>query len=712
MDRQAFRTHSLDGALLFFQPSTGTNVRVATAATRDRRRRAPRVAMFGITNHCNLRCTFCSRDVSRTSEWTVDTAYAVLAGLADAGTLEVAFGGGEPFAFRGFTELLVRLRDTTTLASHVTTNGTLLHDLDWDALRGALGQVRLSIYDEVDWRAAGASLSEVGQRWGANVLVDAPELARLPQRLDELARLGASDVSLLSYVGPDRDLQLSAEGDARLAAIARSSPLALRVSVCFGARVDVPRLFRGADDSGDCGAGRDFVSITPDRRLQSCSFQDASFAIESAADVLRVWNEQQESLSRAAPRDGCARARGERSARHSSDPGGASLRVWQAFSGNNSGECIMVAHFVTAEDADKYLAELVPGFVPGEPYSAPWKQLFTSERVDTPALEHAQAPEQLVSAGRTVLARTRMAADDDFPELRALAWKRGGEVLAGGIHEHDTPTMLFAIRAPSGDAESLIARVEAVAPTAAAVRHGEVVLGAFPVSDELDASLAVVRELANGAPVAQELFFQPLDRATLTHETKRLGVAIAESSRMMLQFWAMTPEERCARAADFARSLTEAHAAVVGSAVLVDGIQRKKRLAVLGHRGGAFLSSLRATMVTVHVSLWRDAPPRTKGKKTPPPPVLEIEAVRSALEPRLRVLVGQRTCELTCTTGPTWRQGVTLRVETDAPLEVFEAVAAMAAEMPDVSISVGVTDTSQLAFALRRLVEEATSARG
>lgn len=699
--------------MLFFQPSTGTHVRVATEATRALRRHAPRVAMFGITNHCNLRCSFCSRDVTRASAWTVDSAHAVLAGLADAGTLEVAFGGGEPFAFRGFTELLVRLRETTALASHVTTNGTLLRDLDWDALRGALGQVRLSIYDEVDWRAAASKLTEVGQRWGANVLVDERELARLPQRLDELAQLGASDVSILSYVGPDRDLQLSAACDDRLAGIVRNSPLALRLSVCFGARVSAPRLFLGADDSGDCGAGRDFVSITPDRRLQSCSFQDASFAIESAADVLRVWSEQQESLSRAAPREGCARARTRTDGRPwsaappGSAAGGASLKVWQAFSGNNSGECIMVAQFVTAEDAEKYLAELVPGFVPGEPYSAPWKELFTTERVDTPALEHAQAPEQLVSAGRTVFARTRMAADDDFPELRALAWKRGGEVLAGGIHEHDKPTMLFAIRARSGEAEPLIARVEAVAPTAVAARHGDVVLGAFPVSDELEASLAMVRDLAHGAPVAQELFFEPLDRATLTHETKRLGATIPESSRMMLQFWAMTPEERSARAADFAKSVTEAEVAVVGSAVLVDGIQRKKRLAVLGHRGGAFLASLRATMVTVHVSLWRDSPPRTKGKKTPPPPVLEIETIRSALEPRLRASVGQRTCELTCTSGPTWRQGVTLRMETDAPREVFEAVAAMSAEMPDVSVSVGVTDTSQLAFALRRLIEEA-----
>jgi MoaA/NifB/PqqE/SkfB family radical SAM enzyme len=54
--------------------------------------------MFGITNACNLACAFCSRDTARPSAWTVETAAAALRGLHDAGTLEIAYGGGEPFA--------------------------------------------------------------------------------------------------------------------------------------------------------------------------------------------------------------------------------------------------------------------------------------------------------------------------------------------------------------------------------------------------------------------------------------------------------------------------------------------------------------------------------------------------------------------------------------------------------------------------------------
>ena len=123
--RDRFRAFPLDGALLFFQPSSGTSLRIENGRTHSFRRQAPRVLMFGITNHCNLRCSFCSRDTARASAWTVATAAELLRKLAAAGTLEVAFGGGEPFTFRGFNELLSELHTTTLLALHVTTNGTL-----------------------------------------------------------------------------------------------------------------------------------------------------------------------------------------------------------------------------------------------------------------------------------------------------------------------------------------------------------------------------------------------------------------------------------------------------------------------------------------------------------------------------------------------------------------------------------------------------------
>lgn len=114
------RAFPLDGALLWFQPASGRSVRVQNERTRSLARRAPRVVMFGITNRGNLACTFCSRDVMRPSQGKVETATRVLRDLERAGTLEVAFGGGEPFAFRGFSELATEPNSTPRLGSPLT----------------------------------------------------------------------------------------------------------------------------------------------------------------------------------------------------------------------------------------------------------------------------------------------------------------------------------------------------------------------------------------------------------------------------------------------------------------------------------------------------------------------------------------------------------------------------------------------------------------
>jgi hypothetical protein len=364
--------------------------------------------MFGITNRCNLHCGFCSRDTERASAWTVQSAAEALRGLAAAGTLEVAFGGGEPFAFRGFGELLSELQQTTELALHVTTNGTLLDARSFAPFRGLLGQVRVSIYDDARWLLGARTLIDAGQLWGANVLVDEARLPVLPALLAELAALGCHDVSILGYVGADPSLQLSAAGRARLAALIADAPLACRLSVCFGDGVPAPRLFAGMDDSGDCGAGYDFLSITPDQQVQSCSFQNTSLPARTAEEILAIWRGRRAHLEQASPRHGCARALPL--SRGRTERGDANtLTLWRAFSGNNSGECILVGKFESSADAERYLAELQPGWTPDDQYSAEWQALFEREAlVLTTEREsgevYGQSPSALVAIGKSVLA--------------------------------------------------------------------------------------------------------------------------------------------------------------------------------------------------------------------------------------------------------------------------------------------------------------------
>jgi MoaA/NifB/PqqE/SkfB family radical SAM enzyme len=307
------RSFPMDGALLLFDRASGTNVLCDGPETANLRQRAPRAIQFGITNACNLACTFCSRDTEAGSDWTADEAFRLLADLAEAGVLEVAFGGGEPWAFRGFADLVRRLHDETPLAVSFTTNGLALTPARLAAIRGRYGQLRLSLYDDNDWPRRVAVLADAGARFGINYLVTPQRLADLEAVVLRAVALGCRDVLLLSYNGSDAALHLDAAqsrelaGRTRRLARALAGGAELKLDTCWGERLaGVPRLF----ERSDCGAGRDFVVITSDRRVMPCSFHHLGIPVRSAADVMDVWRARRPELGSASLVPGCARTPG------------------------------------------------------------------------------------------------------------------------------------------------------------------------------------------------------------------------------------------------------------------------------------------------------------------------------------------------------------------------------------------------------------------
>ena len=222
------RRFALDGALLLFDRRTGLTAVCDGPETEHLRMRAPRVVQFGITNACNLACTFCSRDLEARSSWTVDSAFELLRDLDAAGTLEVAFGGGEPLLFKGIAELVHRLATETHLAVSLTTNGTRLSRSLATELAPNVGQIRLSLYDDVESEAALVALAESGVRFGINYLVTPERLPGLEARVFELAARGCTDLLLLSYNGRDRSLHLPLSQAREIAALVALLERALR----------------------------------------------------------------------------------------------------------------------------------------------------------------------------------------------------------------------------------------------------------------------------------------------------------------------------------------------------------------------------------------------------------------------------------------------------------------------------------------------------
>lgn len=307
-----FRPFPLDGALLLFDRDSGDNVLLDGPETASLRLVAPRVVQFGITNQCNLACAFCSRDVAATSAWTAESAFALLAELAAAGVLEVAFGGGEPWTFRGFASLVRRLHAETLLAVNVTTNGLALTRARLAEIAGCYGQIRVSLYDDNGWRERVALCADAGARFGVNYLVTPARLRELETTVLELVALGCRDVLLLAYNGHDAALHLSTAEAADLAARVRLlrgalAGVRLALDVCWGERLEsVPRLFAKAD----CGAGSELLVVTSDRRVMPCSFHHVSLPFATAGELLAIWRERRALLSAPSQLPGCARAPG------------------------------------------------------------------------------------------------------------------------------------------------------------------------------------------------------------------------------------------------------------------------------------------------------------------------------------------------------------------------------------------------------------------
>jgi hypothetical protein len=177
------------------------------------------------------------------------------------------------------------------------------------AIQGKYGQIRLSLYDDNDWRRTLALLVDAQARFGVNYLVTPARLDRLEDLVFELVSRGCADILLLSYNGRDARLHLAPADSRELArrvrplAAALHGRCAIKLDVCWGDRMQgVPRLF----DASDCGAGREFVVITSDRKLQPCSFHHLAYPIETAADVLRLWREAK-AMRGPVREPGCAR---------------------------------------------------------------------------------------------------------------------------------------------------------------------------------------------------------------------------------------------------------------------------------------------------------------------------------------------------------------------------------------------------------------------
>jgi hypothetical protein len=205
----------------------------------------------------------------------------------------------------------------------------------------------VSAYPDNHYRRTLRLLS--GQSFGVNWLVTPKNIGMVEPTVRDFFDLGARNVLLLGYKGSDSSLQLTDRDlEALREAVLRLQPLPLRLDICWYPKVqDLPHLF----SRPDCGAGDEFLVITPDRAVQPCSFHHERIPFETLDDLQRIYAELR-ARKPAAAIGGCTRSAFVPVEAAPRDPE-VDAYVWTAHSSNNSGDWTIVGEFKTAEEAKK-----------------------------------------------------------------------------------------------------------------------------------------------------------------------------------------------------------------------------------------------------------------------------------------------------------------------------------------------------------------------
>ena len=341
----------VDGGLLTFDRAAGRYLLVRGPSLADQRVQAPRSIQVGLLTPCNLRCAFCYRDTAAASRLSADFLVGLLQDAARWGVLEVSFGGGEPLLFPGLAAMLRELHRTTALGLNLTTNGVLLSDARLAELADVVGQIRVSAYADNHYRETLRRTRSL--RTGLNLLVTPANVDRVEALVVDALGCGADDVLLLGYKGSDPALLLGAAARERLReALQRLQGLPIGLDICLYPHFsELPHLFL----RHDCGAGDDFLVITPDRAVQACSFGAARIPF-STFDELQAIYARLRAARPAAEVGGCTRACF--SGQAPAPPVVDTMWQWSARAANNSGDFTLIGEFTDASTARAAAAEL------------------------------------------------------------------------------------------------------------------------------------------------------------------------------------------------------------------------------------------------------------------------------------------------------------------------------------------------------------------
>jgi MoaA/NifB/PqqE/SkfB family radical SAM enzyme len=262
----------------------------------------PAVLIASITRHCNLDCAGCYAKSLRPAAGATDNPelsdgrfMELFQEAIDLGVGVFLIAGGEPLVRRRLLEKIAALRGPTAL---VFTNGTLIDEVSLPLFGRTLFPVfsvegnntftaerrGCGVHEKA--LAQAAAIRERGGFFGLSVTVTSANIGTVlsPAFRDSVAALGASALFLIEFVpvAPGSDhLVLS---DAQRAELNKPELLAEMPCPVVGLPGD-------EEAFGGCmAAGRGFIHLAPDGRLEACPFAPFSDANAGAVGLEAALN--------------------------------------------------------------------------------------------------------------------------------------------------------------------------------------------------------------------------------------------------------------------------------------------------------------------------------------------------------------------------------------------------------------------------------------
>jgi MoaA/NifB/PqqE/SkfB family radical SAM enzyme len=192
----------------FYERGTGFHVLLDEfPVAEDEHDVGPELVSIALTDMCDLACDFCYAPKTNhrlPADFVVDCCKQ----FASIGTLEVAFGGGEPTLYPGLGELCRRIWSECDIGISVTTHGHRLSEELVRQLEGHISVVRISIdspeplYSIIRGRPLGRLLERIEQvrtsfPIGINTVVNSATLPALDGLAKIVSRVSAIDWLLL-----------------------------------------------------------------------------------------------------------------------------------------------------------------------------------------------------------------------------------------------------------------------------------------------------------------------------------------------------------------------------------------------------------------------------------------------------------------------------------------------------------------------------------